>query len=1346
MKYLADKFLIIEKNRQSVDKNISQKKQINASEINNQSTSIDTIEIEEINHPQIYSINSLMEFFGSCILKTQILPAFIRYAVKIKDENQITKAINILTELFNLYKSLENYNHSLISPRTEEYQKSFEIMFSKLKNAGVDFSKDKELESLQFDDNSQIQDFILLPEKDNFLIKKSNFEKDFISDDSPLNNSLSSTKSLIIFKKTGIKTVKDNQMMNLEFEKLQQKIPTTQNKKVNEEKKKKKSIHIQNNPPPIVNVNHELQKVYSILEEKEPDNSPFINSLNMNQKKPNIPKRGLMKKKVDNKKVEITGKNFEGQNFDVEKETDRVIEKMKNLDRKKLKLEELSEREGKLDKLFTEDLKEYLNKSVKISENSPINKLIESCEFLSNRLFTSISQINLKEEIPFKNLEINILLDCARTIGDTEKFFVMLQVCALTTVFHSLEVPYLISVVGDSGFKVVLKELEEEHSIEHLQKALDCIFIKRCNTNIASCIKTASEQFKTLNNDNAHRFFYMFTNGLDEEFGLFEQWKDKIFINNNHSYAFIFSKPKSIKKEQSEFLSNFWEKFRNSCKENGLPVEIIEMSKEKVYIQNKNIYEINENNVSSYIRALISVLRRYKEKDNTDKIEKAIFEVKELNNIPLNENLENLGKIITDETLREIKEEPYVKKIQLPKQQEIAQKLNQKEFKEITKNIGMIMKVQTPIKDEEKLEIRQFLKIFKIKKEKINLSLLELIFKPNLATQTILTDVGTHIDVNELIKYFLNPTPNPRIYREIGDGFIKNYGVTIIIDSSFSCFSSLSSQHTWNTIQMMLSALGSIDLPCFDLIITGNPNPYVVCSEKNTLDILSEKSQIWPILFDLLNKNIKNTDLASAIRIAYNLHNSRKSEHPDFLFVITDGLFSLSHTQRIVKNVNFCMNKGINVFGIGVGVSPFGIEKLFPSVIYSIDPNKLLQGIATCFSGISNNNSNMKTIVSDFKIKFDDSDITNSQQKPIYHELKNKLMSIPVELSGYDYYQAEIPPDAKEEELTGDGKFSVHNYGMYEKNFFQGQRILIVMPYSCEMNSEENKNLSYQYITEKSSEDTECIQSSIDYTGITAEVVINYKDAIEKLTRPGTYKKGCCDYYACIIMSGEAYAELPNSDDDPYLFGQFINVIKQFWENGGGLALFADNAPFNYQINILIEKLFPNADFRVAGNHPGAQTIIGDDTGNLNNNGTFNRKIQMVDNFARNIISHSLNTIYEGKTISYFVEKPDDDNLLYYREDKDLIMITDPKKLEPFVPFSKDSDGGFNSVFYSSNDDKGDIVVDCSYTKFFLEMGTKGTPRYIQNIISWLGAPEKHQQKDNCKDVVIIDQKQLIFK
>ena len=184
------------------------------------------------------------------------------------------------------------------------------------------------------------------------------------------------------------------------------------------------------------------------------------------------------------------------------------------------------------------------------------------------------------QEIPFKNLEINILLDCSRAIEDNEKFYVMLQVCALVTVFYALEVPYLISVIGDNGFKVVLKDIDEEHSIENLQKVLDCIFIKRSETNIASCVKTAIDKFKTLNKDS-QRVFYIFTNGLDEEYALYDQWKDRILNNPNHSFAFIFSKSKFANNEQSEFLTQFWEKFIKYCKLNYLKVEVVEMNKEK---------------------------------------------------------------------------------------------------------------------------------------------------------------------------------------------------------------------------------------------------------------------------------------------------------------------------------------------------------------------------------------------------------------------------------------------------------------------------------------------------------------------------------------------------------------------------------------------------------------------------------------------------------------------------------------------------------------------------------------------------------------------------------------------
>ena len=91
------------------------------------------------------------------------------------------------------------------------------------------------------------------------------------------------------------------------------------------------------------------------------------------------------------------------------------------------------------------------------------------------------------------------------------------------------------------------------------------------------------------------------------------------------------------------------------------------------------------------------------------------------------------------------------------------------------------------------------------------------------------------------------------------------------------------------------------------------------------------------------------------------------------------------------------MKKGLSIFGIGVGISPFGIEKLFPNVIYSLNPDKLIQGIASYISGASSNNKLMKINVFDLKIAFNDSNIDDSGKNPLYKKLKNELMNIPVE-------------------------------------------------------------------------------------------------------------------------------------------------------------------------------------------------------------------------------------------------------------------------------------------------------------------------------------------------------------
>ena len=62
----------------------------------------------------------------------------------------------------------------------------------------------------------------------------------------------------------------------------------------------------------------------------------------------------------------------------------------------------------------------------------------------------------------------------------------------------------------------------------------------------------------------------------------------------------------------------------------------------------------------------------------------------------------------------------------------------------------------------------------------------------------------------------------------------------------------------------------------------------------------------------------------------------------------------------------------------------------------------------------------------------------------------------------------------------------------------------------------------------------------------------------------------------------------------------------------------------------------------------GKTTLNGDDKGDLASSKTFNRKIQLIDDFSRVQISHSIYKIYEGNAVSYIIEKPSDKNKLYF--------------------------------------------------------------------------------------------------
>ena len=43
-------------------------------------------------------------------------------------------------------------------------------------------------------------------------------------------------------------------------------------------------------------------------------------------------------------------------------------------------------------------------------------------------------------------------------------------------------------------------------------------------------------------------------------------------------------------------------------------------------------------------------------------------------------------------------------------------------------------------------------------------------------------------------------------------------------------------------------------IPCFDLIMVGDPEPVILCLEKETNEILSERSNIWVHFSHSLNQ------------------------------------------------------------------------------------------------------------------------------------------------------------------------------------------------------------------------------------------------------------------------------------------------------------------------------------------------------------------------------------------------------------------------------------------------------------------------------------------------------------
>ena len=154
------------------------------------------------------------------------------------------------------------------------------------------------------------------------------------------------------------------------------------------------------------------------------------------------------------------------------------------------------------------------------------------------------------------------------------------------------------------------------------------------------------------------------------------------------------------------------------------------------------------------------------------------------------------------------------------------------------------------------------------------------------------------------------------------------------------------------------------------------------------------------------------------------------------------------------------------------------------------------------------------------------------------------------------------------------------------------------------------------------------------------------------------------------------------------------------------------------------EKIL-KANFRIVGSHLGKNTLICDRTGLLDKKMRFNGANNTISNLKRPNIGTNLYKIYEGVTISYAESIEDKIYSIFDRHGlskisakerySEYLLKKNNNPIYPFIPFAKDSEGGISIMIYYGRG-CGDVVIDCGFTKCFLEMEEQGTLRYIRNL------------------------------
>ncbi|EAY08693.1 hypothetical protein TVAG_079510 [Trichomonas vaginalis G3] len=194
------------------------------------------------------------------------------------------------------------------------------------------------------------------------------------------------------------------------------------------------------------------------------------------------------------------------------------------------------------------------------------------------------------------------------------------------------------------------------------------------------------------------------------------------------------------------------------------------------------------------------------------------------------------------------------------------------------------------------------------------------------------------------------------------------------------------------------------------IILATSEGPVAVCINKIDKEIFKENSPVLTEIYRCLDSSHGACSFSQALTAAYNIRCSQQ-EQESILIAITNAHFNQIESDAVVTCLSYLQLVKTYSIGVGVGISPIMISKVFNRSIWSGNPLK----IGNCFMKLSELDTNK--VITEGKItnpyplnKYSIEDIYNmfiNNNRKYFTELTIGLDDIKMYDAAADHYMIE---------------------------------------------------------------------------------------------------------------------------------------------------------------------------------------------------------------------------------------------------------------------------------------------------------------------------------------------------